>query len=89
MGGGWCEEPAPGGAPNAEPICPQGFWTLRGDGGKWGWGWRTESPRGRLKEDEIQVGSDMDMMGPCIFTPVEMPEKHKAKSTLGVLPAPK
>lgn len=48
-----------------------------------------ERPRGRLKEGEIRVGSDMDMMGPCIFTPVEMPEKHKAKSTLGVLPAPK
>lgn len=46
MHGGWCEGPEPGGAPNAEPALPQGFCALRGDGGKWGQGRRTESSRG-------------------------------------------
>lgn len=47
------------------------------------------APGGGLRKVRFRRAPTWTRWGSCIFTPVEMPEKHKAKSTPGVLPAPK
>lgn len=92
MGGGrWCEGSELGGAPNAEPVLPQGCCALRGDGRKWGWGWRTESSGGGGAKGRrrFRWALTRTRSGSSVFrTQALLPSRYYRSMKMRVLPEP-